>query len=130
MSELTYLASPYSNSDPQVREDRFRAACIAVGYFMYRGEHVFSPIAHSHSVALHCELPTEWYFWQQYDRFMIDMCSSVRVLMLPNWEDSVGIKAELEMAVELGKPVSWWYFSDGLPTISQGPIHDYRLEMP
>ncbi len=48
---MIYLASPYSHPDAVVREYRFRAACQAAASVMRSGQHVFSPIAHSHAIA-------------------------------------------------------------------------------
>ena len=64
---MIYLASPYSHPDPAVRERRFRAACSAAAFLLQAGHAVFSPIAHGHVLAEH-GLPTDWSFWQRFDR--------------------------------------------------------------
>ena len=101
---LVYLASPYSDPDPAVREQRFQAVCRAAAHLMRRGVLVFSPIAHTHPIAL-CGLPGGWEFWQKYDRVVLEACKAVAVLMLDGWDASKGIWGEVEIAGRLGLPV-------------------------
>ena len=103
---MQYLASPYSHPDPAVREARFRAACRAAALLMRRGEAVFSPIAHSHCIATY-GLPIHWRFWEPIDRWHIERCDGLIVLTLDGWRDSVGVQAEIRIAVERGKPVRY-----------------------
>lgn len=102
-----YLASPYSHPSPCVRINRWNAVCRAAGELMNAGNIVFSPIAHSHPIAVQCDLPTGWDFWHAFDRAFIEWADAVVVLQLPGWENSVGIKAEIEIAAEIGKPVEF-----------------------
>ena len=102
---MIYLASPYSHPDPAVRQQRFEAVCAAAARMMARGQHVFSPIAHSHPIALAGGLPTGWEYWEVFDRVLIGACAEVRVLMLDGWNHSAGIREETRIALELGKPV-------------------------
>ncbi len=104
---MIYLASPYSHPDEAVRVERFRQAARAAGKLMAAGCFVFSPISHTHPIAVECELPTGWEFWERYDRLHIASCSCVVVLILKGWDESAGVKAEMKIAAELGKPVRW-----------------------
>lgn len=101
-----YLASPYSDPDPAIREHRFSMICEKAGELMNEGYIVYSPIAHSHPIACQCELPTDWNFWEKFDRAFIEWADEVWVYMLPGWIDSRGVKAEIKIAVKLGKPVT------------------------
>ena len=103
---MIYLASPYSHPDPAVREHRFDEACRAAAAFTKFGQYVFSPIAHSHPIAKH-GAPTDWKFWEAYDRKFIEWCNLFGVLRLDGWQISVGVQAEIQIARELKKPV--WY---------------------
>lgn len=103
---MIYLASPYSHADAAVREQRFRAACRAAARLMRTGHVVFSPIAHGHSIALH-GLPTDWRFWEPFDREQLARCDEVVVLTLDGWRESAGVQAEVRIAGELGKPVRY-----------------------
>ncbi|MCP4786572.1 MAG: DUF1937 family protein [Fuerstiella sp.] len=48
---MIYLASPYSHSDANIREKRFRDVCRTAARLMRNGDVVFSPIAHGHPIA-------------------------------------------------------------------------------
>lgn len=102
---LIYLASPYSHVDVAVREARFRRVCEHAAKMMQRGSFVFSPIAHTHPIAVTGELDTGFAYWSEYDRKMIAVCDELHVLMLDGWRESVGVSAEILIADELGNPV-------------------------
>ena len=101
---MIYLASPYSDADPAVEQARFDAVCRAAAALMRQGLLVFSPIAHSHPIA-RFGLPRDWAFWQRYDIAFLAQCDELWVLMLAGWESSVGVRAEIDIAREMGKPV-------------------------
>jgi nucleoside 2-deoxyribosyltransferase len=103
---ITYLASPYSHPDQAVREERYRAACRVAAALLLAGQPVFSPIAHSHPLVAY-GLPADWSFWQRYDRELLARCDEVVVLMLAGWRESVGVREEIRIARELGKPVRY-----------------------
>jgi len=100
-----YLACPYSDPDPLVRENRFEEVNMKAGELMLAGHLVFSPISHTHPIAVQCQLPKGWEFWAEYDRSFIEWADEVQVLMLAGWERSVGVCAEMKIANEIGKPV-------------------------
>ena len=104
---LVYLATPYSHPDAEVREHRFREVNRVAGDMMRRGEHVFSPISHTHPIALAGDLPKGWDFWEQYDREMIAACSELWVLTMDGWKESRGVTAEINIAHEIGRPVKY-----------------------
>lgn len=109
-----YLATPYSvgtdgaseHSD-NVREARYLKAVQWTAEMSLKGEVVFSPIVHSHPLAVYHDLPGTWDFWSKIDYAFIDSCSKVRVMMYDMWEQSVGMKAEIEYAKKIGKPVEY-----------------------
>ena len=103
---MIYLASPYSHPNAIVRERRFRAACRVAARLIRAGLVVFSPVAHGHAIAL-CGLPTEWEFWERHDRRFLEICDEVVVLTLDGWRESTGVRAEIQIAEQLGKPVRY-----------------------
>lgn len=102
---MIYLASPYSHADSGVREHRYRAACSTAAALISNGTRVFSPIAHSHGIALCMERAESFEFWSQFDLEMLSHCSMLMILTLPGWEHSAGIKAEIAAARQLKIPV-------------------------
>jgi hypothetical protein len=108
---LVYLACPYSHPDRAVRLKRFWAANVVAGELIVnRGEHVFSPISHTHPIAEDGSLPLGWDFWAAYNRAVLSVCHKMYVLRLPGWDVSRGVLAELSIAVEMGIPIE---FLDG-----------------
>ena len=104
---MIYLASPYSDPDPAVKQARYDAAVRAVGALMARGETVYSPIVSTHPVALACDLPGNWEYWERVDREFVRLCDRLVVLTLPGWRRSKGVAAEVAYARELGMPVDF-----------------------
>jgi hypothetical protein len=105
---VIYLASPYSHRHAMVREHRYHDACVALANLLRDGHSAFSPIVHGHPLAM-LGLPTDWSYWEAFDRDHISRCDQLAVLTIDGWESSVGVRAEIAIAEELGKPV--WYLS-------------------
>lgn len=107
MNDLIYLASPYSHPDAAVREARFHAVCRAAAFYLKRGICVFSPIAHSHPIAVAGRMETGFTCWKMFDSLMMDRCDSMIVLMLDGWKESQGIAEEIAYMESAGKPVMY-----------------------
>jgi hypothetical protein len=107
MTELTYLATPYSHPDAAVRQARFDAVNGVAARMMAEGQHVFSPISHGHSIALAGDLPTGWEYWATMDRRHLGICTRLVVLRLDGWRESVGVQHEIEIAEAMGIPVEF-----------------------
>jgi Domain of unknown function (DUF1937) len=117
---MIYLASPYSHSDPAVREQRFDAACATAAVLMRAGHIVFSPVIHGHPLT-RLGLPGDWLFWESQARWQLERCEEVVVLMLDGWDESDGVRAEVEIATELGKVVWFRYpVRPTTPTLAHG----------
>ena len=104
---LIYLASPYSHPDPEVRQQRFETVCFVAANLMREGKHIYSPIAHTHPIALKGDLPKGWDFWEQFDRKMLAACQELWVVMMDGWRESKGVAAEIQIANEMGIPVKY-----------------------
>lgn len=104
---IIYLASPYSHPDAAVREERFETICAVSAKLMGRGVHLYSPIAHTHPIAVRGELPTGWDYWEQFDRKLLAACGELWICMMPGWEQSKGIGGEKAIARELGLPIRY-----------------------
>lgn len=104
---MTYLASPYSHPEAEVMERRFNQVCYVAGAMMASGELVYSPIAHTHPIAVRCELPRGWDFWERFDRRMLSASSRLLVVKMSGWEESKGIAGEIAIAKEMGIPVEY-----------------------
>lgn len=107
---FAYLASPYTDPDPAVREQRFQAAARAAAKLMTAGKIVFCPIAHSHPIDLFFSAPKDGEFWKRQDAPYLEACSEMYVLRIDGWEQSKGMLHEMQRAAERGIPV---HFIDG-----------------
>ena len=109
---LTYLASPYSDPDSSVCEERFNAVTRAAAHFAKKGLMIFSPITHFHPMAELVGLPTGWEFWKKIDETYLRHCRTMYILGLDGWKKSVGVGEEMAFARErmpiyLADPVSY-----------------------
>jgi nucleoside 2-deoxyribosyltransferase len=109
MRKIIYLASPYSHPDQRVLQDRCNAAQKATAKLMREGHTVISPIAHSHGVAdfLTDNLRLDGDFWMEQDLPLLARCDEMTVLCLKGWENSKGVKREIEFASRRGIPTSF-----------------------
>lgn len=104
---MIYLASAYSHDNPAIRDERFKAVCLCAAVLMRQGHLIFSPIAHTHPIAVAGELPTGWEFWHKYDREMIQACAQLWVFTLEGWKVSCGVTDELAIACAMLKPIRY-----------------------
>lgn len=125
---MIYLASPYSDPDPTVEARRFDDVCAAASDLMRKRFHVFSPIAHCHPIALRGRLPTDYAYWSEYNREMLTACDEFWILTLPGWQESVGLKGETAIALQLGKPFRTCVWRNGHAHL--GPLHPVSDAIP
>lgn len=104
---MIYLASPYTDRSRIVMRTRFKDACKAAGAFARHNVRVYSPIAHSHPIAIASSLPTSWQYWKGHSEEMLAMCDELWILMLDGWDKSRGVLAEIEIAVRLALPIRY-----------------------
>ena len=106
MDNLVYLASPYTHPDPAVMQRRFEEICIVAARHMRQGVHIFSPIAHTHPIALAGDLPRDFVFWEQYARKMLAVCVEMWICDMDGWRESKGVALEIKIAEKLGLRIS------------------------
>lgn len=99
MSQI-YLALPYSGQE----EKSFLHANRVAGLLMEDGHIVFSPISHSHSIGVH---RNDWEFWQKQDLAWLNLCDELMVLKNEGWEESRGVRREIEFADSLCLPIRY-----------------------
>lgn len=122
---MIYLASPYTHSDPLVRERRFQSACAATAGLMRAELLVFSPIVHGHSL-VEFGLPIDWSYWERFDRAWLVRCSWLAVLTIDGWDKSEGVAAEVKIAGEIEKPVR--YLDPLTLTFAESPTNAIVVE--
>jgi len=100
-----YLASPYTHEDQTVMVRRYEWVRDVAAFLSRSGLYCFSPIAHSHDMAIANRMPTNFEFWDDWNRCMIRGSCGIIVLKMQGWELSKGVKAEIAYAREISKPV-------------------------
>lgn len=105
MSTFWYLATPYSKY-PGGIEEAFKVACRAAADLIRSGVRVYSPIAHTHPVAIHGNIdPYAHEIWLPADVPFMEAARGLIVLKAESWERSYGIGEEIKAFSAAGKPV-------------------------
>lgn len=102
-----YLATNYSSNDSKVLEERFNAVNKFASKLMQQGNIVFSPISHSHPISLEMDNNLDLDFWLNQDNAFLDWCDEMYVFKQEGWEESKGVKYEIEYINKLNKPISY-----------------------
>lgn len=100
-----YVATPYSKH-PRGTESAYREACEATALLIRAGITVFSPIAHSHAIAIYGGIdPLDHELWMRVDRPMVDAACGCIVVEMDGWQDSRGVAVEIELFSTAGRPI-------------------------
>lgn len=105
-----YLASPYSAPTPEEENTRYWATVDWVAFRLRINPDfvIFSPIVHSHPMTRRHSFPGSIEFWRNHCIRMLTPAKELWVLQLPGWEDSKGVKEEIELAFSMEKPILYW----------------------
>ena len=68
---MIYLASPYTDPEETVRQERQRAAMKAVAHWTKVGRIIYSPICHYHEASVKYDLPHTFHFWERINYGML-----------------------------------------------------------
>ena len=100
-----YLATPYSKY-PHGIEAAFRLAVETRGLLVKAGVPCFSPIIHSHSVAVMCGIdPFDHSVWLPSEAPIMAAARGLIMLRAESWEISAGMEYERKDFVARGLPV-------------------------
>ena len=100
-----YLASPYSKYEGGI-EAAFEMACKATAELIRRKVPVYSPIAHTHPIAIHGGLdPLDHEIWLPADSPMMKAAHGLIVWKAEGWRESHGIAFEIAEFASDGKPI-------------------------
>ena len=99
-----YLATPYSKH-PRGRQVAYEQAVSQTHLLLAAGVVVYSPITQNHPIAEMHDMPTQFEFWERFDKTMIHSSAGLIFCKLDGWSESVGVDAEIRFAREIGRPV-------------------------
>lgn len=108
-----YLATPYSKY-PRGIVAAYEMACRATSDLLQSGISVYSPIAHTHGVAIHGNIdPLDHSIWLPADEPMMRQACGLVVYRAESWDTSFGIASEIK-----------FFHSRRMPTmyLDPGPI--------
>ncbi len=116
MTGFWYLATPYSRYSKGI-EAAFNDAVSAAATCIKAGVMVFSPIAHSHPIAVAGQIAGHFEQWAALDEAMIAASNGMIVVEMEGWQESAGIKAEIDLCHKLGKSVHFMPLNDPAPAV-------------
>lgn len=103
--KLCYLATVYSKHKHGIHV-AFVEASRAAARLLEAGVKVYSPIAHTHPLAIYGNIdPLDHSIWMSFDEAMMEAADALIVLEMDGWEESKGIKHEIDFFIMQCKPV-------------------------
>jgi hypothetical protein len=104
---MIYLAIPYIHKNPDVMDLRAAVSDIIAADLMTKGTNVFAPISSWHHIAKKYDLPRDWTYWYEYDKYMLSVCNMLLVVILDGWIKSTGVKEEIILAKKFNIPADY-----------------------
>lgn len=102
---LIYLATPYTRYVGGITLAFERASSLAAD-LIKRGLNVYSPIAHTHPIAVYGNIdPLDHGIWLNFDAVMMTKADALMVAKLHGWTESYGVRHEIEQFKSVGKPI-------------------------
>lgn len=107
---MIYLASPYNHTNLAVMQERYEQAVEAVLELsrQYPKTPVFSPIMYWHPTAVAYDKPRDAKSYKHFNQAMLKLATTVIILTIPGWEDSIGVAAERMQADLCRIPVRYF----------------------
>src|SRR5271170_5526059 len=94
--KFIYLATPYSKYKTG-QENAANDAAKIVAKLLKESVYVYSPIVHTHQVAIHGNLDVlDYKIWQAFDQPFLDVSDCLLVAKMDGWKDSDGINFEIK----------------------------------
>lgn len=94
---MIYLAAPYWHNDPAVREKRVQEVTRLTGEFIYLGIPVFSPLTYTKPlIDMGVSMTNDE--WLTLMLAHLVKCDRMAIYCLEGWENSAGIRREVELA--------------------------------
>ncbi len=111
MADITYIATPYSNPDPAVRDGRWHLANLGCAYVIKRDKKiVYGPITMSDPIdrimaGKSNTLGSD--YWVAFDQSFMSVCNNLIVFKIPGWDKSNGVATEIKHFTDAGAKVEY-----------------------
>lgn len=103
---MIYVAAPYSSRVSSVVEQRLGQTRTFTDILLAKGLCAFSPVCYLHGVAQRMNLETDAATWINFNMQMLRHAEACYLLCLHGWEQSDGVKVELNVCRMLDIPVT------------------------
>ncbi len=106
-----YLATPYTKYGPKLPrgvalQSAFNQAAFSAAPFVRAGIPVFSPIAHTHPIAMYGGIdPLDWRMWVDADAVFVAAAVGCVVVKMAGYAESAGVRHEIAAFRSTGRPV-------------------------
>ncbi len=110
---LFYLSAPYSSTDDAVKEERMRLFYKYDAYLSRNGHFTLSPL-YKVETTKHGSMPDDWEYWKEYSYKLLSVCDEMIVMKMDGWEESTGVREEIEYCNEHGIDITYVEMSVGL----------------
>lgn len=102
---LCYLATPYTKYHLGI-DAAFTHASELTGRLIKIGVRLYSPIAHCHPISIAAGIdPLDFKFWLTNQEAMMDAADCLIVAHMKGWDESYGVKHEIDFFTRDKKPV-------------------------
>lgn len=103
---LWFVSSPYTRS-PRGHTGAYLDVCrLAARLHREHGLNVFSPIAHSHGMAMYGKLPVvDHDFWMSFNAPFLRICEGMLFCKMDGWDESFGMAVEHNIFKNDSKPI-------------------------
>lgn len=91
---MIYLATPYSDSNPTVREERYHQAVEFAALMANQNVPCYVPIAFWHPISEQYGIPGDAEFWRIQDHDCLALASELWIITMEGWHRSKGITME------------------------------------
>jgi hypothetical protein len=104
---MIYVASPYSHPKAEIREENYRKVAYLSADLCSEGKLALSPIVYGHTLVGFKEMRTDWDFWMNFCISLLERCDEMIVYKIEGWENSRGVKEEIEFAQKKGMKITY-----------------------
>jgi len=108
---MIYLAAPYTHPDPEIVNWRMENFCRVDAQLCLQGLITVSPLS-KHFLKDHTDIPLTWEFWKTYSEKLMEKCDALYVIIMPGWDVSEGVLAEIELAKKMSKEIKYLDYRD------------------
>jgi hypothetical protein len=127
MQGFWYIATPYSNYSGENGgpglEVAVQQACKAAAHLIDLGLKVYSPIAHTDTLAMKGDIdPLDHDIWMPQDEPFMEAAKGLIVVTMDGWDNSKGVREEIYKFREMDKPIVYMEWDEEMrfPALLRG----------